>query len=100
MKTIEVHEDQTVLDLALQYYGTADGVGDILRLNPRLANDPRRLAAEGRQMNAFYPDLRLDPRQKVVIDDDGPVIRKPVVRKITRSITTYMTKEWQEQLLQ
>lgn len=98
MKTIEVQADQTILDLAMQYYGTADGVGEILRLNPGLTNDPRRLAAEGRDMVSFYPDLRLSVGQTVLIDDGGTVVRKAVVRKITRNVTTYMTKEWQEQL--
>jgi len=99
MKTIEVQADQTILDLAVQHYGTADGVGEILRLNPTLENDPKRLAAEGRQMDAFYPDLRLAPGQQVVIDDGGTVIRKSIVKKMTRNVTTYMSKEWQEQLL-
>ena len=99
MKTIEVQADQTVLDLAVQHYGTADGIGEILRLNPSLENDPKRLAAEGRQMDAFYPDLRLLPGQEVLIDDGGTVIRKSVVRKIGRNVTTYMSEAWQEQLL-
>ena len=100
MKTIEVGTDQTILDLALQHYGTADGVGEILRLNPSLSNDPRRLAEERRQMDAFYPDLRLDPGQRIEIDDSGAVIKKATVKKITRNITTYMTEEWQERLQQ
>ena len=99
MKTIEVQADQTILDLAVQHYGTADGVGEILRLNPTLENDPKRLAAEGRQRDAFYPDLRLTPGQQVIIDDDGTVIRKSTVKKMTRNVTTYMSKEWQERLL-
>ncbi|MBO5579399.1 MAG: hypothetical protein J5952_03140 [Prevotella sp.] len=99
MKTIEVQADQTILDLAVQHYGTADGVGEILRLNPTLENDPKRLAAEGRQMDAFYPDLRLTPGQQVIIDDGGTVIRKSTVKKMTRNVTTYMSKEWQERLL-
>lgn len=99
MKTIEVQADQTILDLAVQHYGTADGIGEILRLNPTLENDPKRLAVEGRLMDAFYPDLRLKPGQSVQIDDAGTVIRKSVVKKMERNVTTYMSKEWQEQLL-
>ena len=99
MKTIEVQADQTILDLAMQHYGTADGIGEILRLNPTLENDPKRLAVEGRLMDAFYPDLRLKPGQSVQIDDAGTVIRKSVVKKMGRNVTTYMSKEWQEQLL-
>lgn len=99
MKTIEVQADQTILDLAVQHYGTADGIGEILRLNPILENDPKRLAVEGRLMDAFYPDLRLKPGQSVQIDDAGTVIRKSVVKKMERNVTTYMSKEWQEQLL-
>ena len=59
----------------------------------------KRLAAEGRQMDAFYPDLRLTPGQQVIIDDGGTVIRKSTVKKMTRNVTTYMSKEWQERLL-
>lgn len=99
MKIIEVQADQTLLDLAVQHYGTAEGVGEILRLNPTLENDPKRLAVEGRLMDAFYPDLRLKPGQSVLIDDAGTVIRKSVVKKMERNVTTYMSKEWQEQLL-
>lgn len=99
MKTIEVQADQTALDLAIQYYGTADGIGEILSLNPSLANDPKRLAEEGRNMNAFYPDLRLTPGQSVLIDDGGTVIKKSVVKKMEKNVTTYMSEEWQEQLL-
>lgn len=50
-------------------------------------------------MDAFYPDLRLKPGQSVLIDDAGTVIRKSVVKKMERNVTTYMSKEWQEQLL-
>lgn len=46
MKIIEVQADQTLLDLAVQHYGTAEGVGEILRLNPTLENDPKRLAVK------------------------------------------------------
>lgn len=99
MKKIEVQADQTILDLAMQYYGTAEGVSEILRLNPLLENDPQRLAAEGRNMADFYPDLRLKTGQTVIIDDGGTLIKKSIVKKIDRSVTTYMTKEWQEQLM-
>ena len=99
MKTIEVQADQTVLDLAMQHYGTAEGVSDILRLNPSLENDPQRIAAEEREEGAFYPDLRLTPGQSVVIDDGGTIIKKSIVRKIERNVTTYITEEWQEQLV-
>lgn len=99
MKTIEVQADQTVLDLAMQHYGTAEGVSEILSLNPSLENDPQRVAAEGREAGAFYPDLRLTPGQSVLIDDGGTVIKKSVVKKMERNVTTYMTEEWQEQLV-
>ena len=99
MKTIEVQADQTVLDLAMQHYGTAEGVSEILSLNPSLENDPQRVAEEGREAGAFDPDLRLTPGQSVLIDDGGTVIKKSVVKKMERNVTTYMTEEWQEQLV-
>ncbi len=83
----------------MQHYGTADGVADILRLNPSLENDPQCVAAEEREAGAFYPDLRLTPGQSVLIDDGGTIIKKSVVKKIERNVTTYMTEEWQEQLV-
>ena len=40
MKTVEVKDEQTLLDIALQHYGTAEAVGKILSDNPGLANEP------------------------------------------------------------
>lgn len=36
MKTIEVENDQLLLDIALQQYGTAEAIGEIVRNNPDL----------------------------------------------------------------
>ena len=63
MKTIEVENDQLLLDIALQQYGTAEAISEIIFNNPDLKNDP-----------------------------------SAVVKKIDRSITTYMESQWQERL--
>lgn len=98
MKTIEATGDQTILDLALQHYGTAEAAGEILRNNPELRNDPTSVIAAGREIGTFYPDIRLSPGAPVRIDDDSRLVIKTVVKKINGSVTTYTTKQWQERL--
>ena len=89
MKTIEVENDQLLLDIALQQYGTAD---------PDLKNDPSAVVESGRELGPFYPDIKLASGSTVQIDDESRLIRKTVVKKINRSITTYMEAKWQERL--
>lgn len=98
MKQIETVKDQTLLDLALQHYGTAEAVGEILANNPALRNDPATVVAEGHALGSFYPDIRLKEGQTVQIDDTSLLMRKTVVKKIETNVTTYMTREWQELL--
>ena len=98
MKTIEVKDNQTLLDIALQHYGTAEGISEILSDNPSLRNDPRALAEEGRDMGSFHPDIKLYPGSMLSINDESRTVRKTVIKKIDHSVTTYMTEEWQELL--
>lgn len=98
MKTIETVNDQTLLDVALQHYGTAEATGEIILGNPELRNDPAAVVAAGREPGPFYPDIRLAAGTQVRIDDDSRLVIKTVVKKINRNVTTYTTEQWQERL--
>lgn len=96
MKTIEVKDEQILLDIALQYYGTAEAMGEIIVNNPDLENEPSAVVEAGRSLGAFYPDIKLAVGSRIRIDDDSRLVRKTVVKKIERNITTYMEAQWQE----
>ena len=81
MKTIKVKDNQILLDIALQYYGTAEAIAEILANNPGIKNDPQ-----------------LEVGSSLLIDDDSRRIKKTVVKKIENDVTTYMTEQWQERL--
>lgn len=96
MKTIKVEPNQTVFDLAVQHYGTAEAVQKILEDNPDIANDPAALIAIGVNTLA-HPVFRLDVAVKpgtLRIDETSRLIDGRITRKITNDITTYET--WRE----
>ncbi len=98
MKTVEVIDNQTLLDVAMEYYGSAEALGEILANNPDLSNDMEALIAADRSTSDFYPDIKLASGSVVYIDDESRILKKNVVKKIDRSVNTYMTKQWQELL--
>lgn len=98
MKTVEIKDEQTLLDIALQHYGTAEAVGKIISDNPDLSNEPSAVVEAGRELGAFYPDIKLKAGTRANIDDDSRLMKKTVVKKIERDITTYMEEQWQERL--
>lgn len=98
MKTIEVKDEQILLDIALQYYGTAEAVGEIVANNPGLRNEPSAVVAAGRELGPFYPDIKLKAGLAVNIDNESRLVKKTVVKKIETDITTYMEEQWQERL--
>lgn len=98
MKTIKVKDNQILLDIALQYYGTAEAIAEILANNPGIKNDPQSLVNSGRPLGSFYPDAKLEVGSSLLIDDDSRRIKKTVVKKIENDVTTYMTEQWQERL--
>lgn len=98
MKTIKVKDNQILLDIALQYYGTAEAIAEILVNNPGIKNDPHALVDSGRPLGSFYPDMKLETGSSLLIDDDSRQVKKMVVNKIENDITTYMTEQWQERL--
>lgn len=89
MVTIDVIDGQILLDIALRHYGTEEAIGELVANNPDLKNDPATVVASGRELGAFYPDLKLMAGTRVNIDDDSRLMRKTVVKKIGREITTY-----------
>ena len=97
MKTVEVKDEQILLDIALQYYGTAEAMGEIVANNPDLKNEPSAVVEAGRTLGAFYLDIKLAVGSRILINDDSRLVKKTVVKKIERDITTYMEAQWQEQ---
>lgn len=81
MKTVEVKDEQTLLDIALQHYGTAEAVGKILSDNPGLANEPSAVVEAGRELGAFYPDIKLKVGSQVSVDDDSRLMKRRWSRK-------------------
>ncbi len=97
MKTIEVKDEQLLLDIALQHYGTAEAIGEIVSNNPGLRNEPSAVVSAGRELGPFYPDIKLKTGLSVNIDEESRLMKKTIVKKIETDITTYMEKQWQEQ---
>nr|DAM30757.1 MAG TPA: hypothetical protein [Caudoviricetes sp.] len=98
MKTIKVKDNQILLDIALQYYGTAEAIAEILANNSGIKNDPQTIVNSGRPLGSFYPDVKLEVGSSLLIDDDSRRVKKTVVKKIENDVTTYMTEQWQERL--
>lgn len=98
MKTIKAKDNQILLDIALQYYGTAEAIAEILENNPGIKNDSQALVSAGRPLGSFYPDIKLEVSSSLLIDDDSRRIKKTVIKKIENDVTTYMTEQWQERL--
>ena len=97
MRTIEIKNNQTLLDIALQYYGTAEAIEEILANNTGIKNDPLELVRSRRSLSDFHPDIKLKEGTSLFINDNSLVIRKTVVKKI--DINTYMAKVWQDRLV-
>ncbi len=94
MKTIKAKQNQTIYDVALEQYGNAEAVGEIMVNNPNLRNDPVALAALG--INAivdtgFYIDVALLPGMAMLINDtDSPLMRPAILKEIAdEEITTF-----------
>lgn len=98
MKKINIHDNQTILDIALQYYGTAEAIGEILANNPTLKNDIKALIESSRDVDKFYPDIKLEVGSTLYIDDNSKSIKNTIVKQINRGVNTYITEQWQERL--
>ena len=99
MKTIRTEPNQTIYDIAVQYYGTLDGVEELIALNPGIKNDTKALVALGintaNQDPVFRFDVAIAPGSVLVFDETSKTIDDKVVKKIENPVTTYQI--WQEQ---
>jgi hypothetical protein len=83
MKKITVLPNQTLYDLAIQYYGTVEATDELFALNPELKNDPER--------ENFHFDLPIATGE-IVINEESRLIKKNIVKELSgKEITT-----WQE----
>ena len=90
-KTIKTQENQTLHDLAVTYYGTAEAVGELLEQNTQLVNDPAALAALGVENTTdFFADVALLKGQDVTVSTDGYLRQPNILRALDgQEITTY-----------
>lgn len=92
MKTVKVKPNQTIYDIALEWYGTCEAVGEILANNPDIRNDTAALTALGIESvgeSDFYLDVAVDPGADILIDTASPFMRANIVKEIKRDITTF-----------
>jgi len=92
MKTIAVKPNQTIFDVALEQYGNAEAVNEVIANNPELKNDPKALIALGIDSlydNNYYFDVAIMPDMLVKIDTNSKLIRPNTMREINNEITTY-----------
>lgn len=82
MIRIRTIENQTVFDLAKQYYGTIEAVSDILKNNENLCND---------DLYEYELNRPLKPGLEIMIDDESKLRDVNTLRKINKNITL-----WQE----
>lgn len=94
MKTITIEANQTIFDIAIEYYGTTEAVGELLLNNQELINDPAALAQQGVDYVAnkgFYVDIPIIIGSTVKIDTQSPNYKQNITKEITKPITTYGT---------
>lgn len=92
MKIIKVKENQSIMDISLENYGTIEGVESLLKDNPDLKNDPVALLASGIDIFSvdFYLDVAISLGREIKIDTDNPILKQRTVRELKhREITTY-----------
>ena len=92
MKKISVKRNQTIFDIAIEQYGTAEAVEEIISNNPDLKNDSGALVAMGIDPlydNGFYFDVAIMPGTTVKIDTNSRLIRSNTIREINNEITTF-----------
>lgn len=91
---ITVVNNQTIYDLAVEYYGTVEAVGEILTNNPDLRNDQVALVALGIDYLAddgLYLDAPIAPGSTIEIDTSSPLCDRQITKELTKHITTYGT---------
>lgn len=94
MKTIKTLPNQTIYDIAIIYYGTAEAVSELLMNNPNLTNDPVALSQENTtNKNGFYVDIALAEKQSILIDPQSSLVNRNIVKELHNEITTYGTQD-------
>ena len=91
MKTITVEPNQTVFDLAIQYYGSTEGINEILE-NNTLENDDTSKIAVGIDPISdkdFYVDLPVKPGTTTSVNTDSKLVKNSVIREIATNVTTF-----------
>lgn len=97
MKTVKTIGKQTLLDLAMQYYGNIEAVSEIIGLNPGLVNNPSALYSligckcgiHRIDIENLYLDVELQPDQEVTIDERSDLAKKNIIKNINKPVTTY-----------
>lgn len=90
MKKIKIEANQSLRDVALQYYGTMEALGEILSLNctygtTTMRNDRAALVALGIDYindTSFYLDVPLEVGSVVVIDDESRAVNRNIIREL------------------
>lgn len=82
MIQIRTIENQTVFDLAKQYYGTIEAVSEIIKNNDNLCNN---------DLYEYELNCPLKPGLEIMIDNESKLRDANTLRKINKNITL-----WQE----
>lgn len=89
---VTVKPNQTIFDLAAQYYGTCEAVSEILGNNPELTNEDAAKTAAGIDAvsdDSFYFDLPVKTGTVIKIDTDSRLLQKSVIKQIQTDVTTF-----------
>lgn len=91
MRTIKSLKNQTIWDVAIQYYGSAEAVNELLELNPQLQNDLSSVINSGYIVDStmFYIELPLKEGSSIKIDEDSFWVRRDVLKEIEEDIITF-----------
>lgn len=91
MRIIKSLKNQTIWDVAIQYYGTAEAVSELLELNPQLQNDLSSVINSGYIVDStmFYIELPLKEGSSIKINEDSFWVRRDVLKEIEEDIITF-----------
>lgn len=89
---VTVKANQTIFDLAAQYYGTCEAASEIVCNNPELTNEDAAKTAVGIDAindDSFYFDLPVKTGTVIKIDTDSRLLQKSVIKQIQTDVTTF-----------
>ncbi len=81
MKTIIVDENQTIYDIAMEYYGNIEALEEIISLNPDISNDLHGLE---RKPEVFHFDLPITNGSELIIDEESELVQKKYSKRNNR----------------